>query len=248
MIVSIHQPQYIPWPGYFYKILKSDVFVLYDTVQYPRGKHFGNRNQVKTANGPTWLTVPVLKRSDMLPYTNIPVDLPAKWATKHWRTIELSYGRAPHFTEIAGDLRKLYERSQWPNIAELNLAFTQFCLDALHSTTRIVRASELTASSGAFRGSDYILAILTEVGATQYISGQGAGSLRYIEPQSFSAAGIELSTYAFDSVTYPQLWGDFMADLSIIDMLANIGGESRARIEQAGKLSRWNSTLATDTP
>lgn len=240
MIVSIHQPQYLPWPGYFYKILKSDVFVLYDTVQYPRGKHFGNRNQIKTANGPTWLTVPVLKRSDMLSYTNIPVDLPVKWAGKHWRTLEVSYARAPYFGDIAAGLAKLYECSQWANIAELNLAFMQACLEALGSSTRILRASEMKASHEALRGSGYILAILEELGATQYISGQGEGSLRYIDPAAFAAGGIELFTYNFESPQYPQLWGEFLPDLSVVDALSNVGKGTRELIVSSGSLNRWS--------
>lgn len=239
MIVSIHQPQYIPWPGYFFKILKSDVFVLYDTVQYPRGKHFGNRNQVKTANGPTWLTVPVLRRSDMLPYLNIPVELPAKWANKHWRTVELSYGRAPHFALVAEFLKELYSRPQWPNIAELNLEFTRACLAALQCNVKIVRASDMEASREGLRGADYILAILKELGATKYISGQGEGSLRYVEPEGFAASGIQLNTYQFTSPTYEQLWGEFIPELSIVDMLANVGAESRSLIEAGGSLSVW---------
>lgn len=240
MIVSIHQPQYLPWPGYFYKILKSDVFVLYDTVQYPRGKHFGNRNQVKTANGPTWLTVPVLNRSDMLAYREIQVDVPGKWAGKHWRTLEVSYARAPYFGDIAPGLAKLYECTHWANIAELNLAFMLLCLEALGSSTRIVRASEMTSSHEALRGSDYILAILKEIGATQYISGQGDGSLRYIDPASFSMAGIELFTYGFNSPQYPQPWGEFLPDLSIVDALFNAGKGTRDLIETNGSLNRWS--------
>ncbi len=239
MIVSIHQPQYIPWPGYFFKILKSDVFVLYDTVQYPRGKHFGNRNQVKTANGAAWLTVPVLRRSDMLPYVNIPVELPAKWAGKHWRTIELSYGRATSFSLVGDTVRDLYLRPEWPNIAELDFTFMCRCLSALGASTKVVRASDMEASGAGLRGADYILAILKELGATDYISGQGEGSLRYIEPEKFQDAGVKLSTYQFHSPRYQQLWGEFIPDLSILDMLANVGRESGALIESSGSLSHW---------
>ena len=239
MIVSIHQPQYIPWPGYFFKLLKSDVFVLYDTVQYPRGKHFGNRNQVKIANGPAWLTVPVLRRSEMLPYLNIPVELPAKWASKHWRTIELAYGKAANFPMLVDGFRELYGKAEWANIAELNLAFTRACLKALQSDVRIIRASDMAASREGLRGADYILAILKELKATKYISGQGEGSVRYVDPEGFAAAGISLHTYQFTSPEYPQLWGEFIADLSVLDMLANVGQGSRALIESSGTLSVW---------
>lgn len=239
MIVSIHQPQYIPWPGYFFKILKSDVFVLYDTVQYPRGKHFGNRNQVKTANGPTWLTVPVLRRSEMLPYLNIPVELPAKWAGKHWRTIELSYGKAPHFRVMADAFARLYDRPEWPNIADLNLAFIRCALEALGSNVRVISASELEASRMGLRGADYIMAILKELSATSYISGQGEGSLRYVNADAFVASGIGLHTYSFQSPSYPQLWGEFFPDLSIVDMIANVGTGARGLIESSGTLAQW---------
>jgi hypothetical protein len=242
LIVSNHQPQYIPWPGYFYKILKSDVFVLYDTVQYPRGKHFGNRNQVKTANGPTWLTVPVLRRSEMLPYLNIPVELPAKWADKHWRTLELSYARAPHFDIVSEPLCDLYDLAQWPNIAELNAAFLQVCLNALGAKTRVIRASEMEASHEGLKGADYILAILKELRATAYISGQGEGSLRYIEPASFVTAGIELFMYSFESPVYAQQWGEFIPDLSVVDMIASLGDNTGQTIMDSGVMKAWTGS------
>lgn len=240
VIVSIHQPQYIPWPGYFYKILHSDVFVLYDTVQYPRGKHFANRNQVKTANGVAWLTVPVLRRGGLLPYLNTQVEQPAKWASRHWRTLEVSYAKSPYFSQTASALSAAYGRSEWPNVAELDLEFIKVCLEALACDVRIIRASELNASATDARGGDYILAILKEVGATKYITGQGEGSLRYVNPLDFADAEIELKTFVYDSPHYPQLWGEFIPDLSIIDMLANVGPATRTVIESSGCLSKWD--------
>jgi hypothetical protein len=241
MIVTIHQPQFIPWPGYFYKIIRSDKFVLYDNVQFPRGKHFGNRNMIKTANGPIWLTVPVRGKSELLPYNRIQVDPSPVWRNKHARTLELSYKSAPHYDRIIPQLVELYRRDDWSNIAELDEAFLRVCLDALDCKTSLVRASQLKSASQDLHGVDAILSILREVGATQYISGRGAGSLRYVESDRFEAAGIELFAYDLCIPVYPQARGEFIPDLSIVDLIANVGAEARSIIEKNGSLVRWVS-------
>lgn len=236
MRASIHQPQYAPWLGYFFKILHSDVFVLFDTVQYPRGKHFGNRNQVKTAQGAHWLTVPILRRSELLPFRDIPIDTAQPWADKHWRTIELAYARAPYFKTYAPALAALYLERTWTHLTDLDLAVIEFAWDALQLPTRLVRASALDIPRAGMDTAEYIFQILRVVGADEYISGQGAGSRRYIDANAFARAQVQLWYYDFAAPRYAQLWGEFAADLSVLDVLFNCGPDARALLEQGGTL------------
>ena len=238
MIVSIHQPQYIPWLPYFYKILHSDVFVLFDTVQYPRGKGWANRNQVKTANGVALLTVPVQKRSEVLPFAKIPIA-GSRWQTKHWRTIEMSYRAAPYFDSYAGELQELYLRREWKWIVDLNGAFLQFCLGALDIDAEVVRASTLNAFCAGQDSTSYILSILRELRTDRYISGRGAGSQRYVDSDVFLQNRIELNAYEFRFPEYQQSWGDFVPGLSVLDTILNCGPGARVLLEQAGRLVEW---------
>lgn len=235
---SIHQPQYIPWLGYFYKILHSEVFVLFDTVQYPRGKHFGNRNQVKTPQGAHWLTVPVRQRSELLTFREIPVDRTQSWAEKHWRTLEVAYARSPFFREFAPGLRHLYLEREWEQLTDLNQALLEFCMNALGVTARLVRASELGIEREGMDTGEYIFAILERVGANEYISGRGAGSQRYIQSQAFAERGIQLWYSEFAVPPYPQCWGDFIPDLSVLDVLFNCGAQARSMLASGGRLER----------
>ncbi len=236
MRVSIHQPQYLPWLGYFYKIAKSDLFILFDTVQYPRGKHFGNRNQIKTAQGAQWLTVPVLDRSELVLYSDIQIDQKQKWAHKHWRGIDLSYRKAPHYERYAEGLSAMYLEREWASLTDLNQSLLQWCFDALGITARVVRASAMNVSREGLETDDYIFALLQAAGATQYISGQGAGSQRYIDRDAFAAKGIELWLYDFNAPQYSQLWGAFVQGLSVLDVLFNCGEQARELLDQGGAL------------
>jgi hypothetical protein len=236
MRASIHQPQYIPWLGYFFKILHSDVFVLFDTVQYPRGKHFGSRNQIKTAQGAQWLTVPVLGRSDLLSYSEIAVDGVQNWAQKHWRSIDLAYRKAPCFEQYSARLQEIYLGRKWERLTDFSHALLQFCFDALGLAARIVRASALPVDKAAMPTDEYIFALLKAVGADAYISGQGEGSMRYIRADEFASRRVALFFYSFAPSAYPQLWGDFVADLSVLDVLFNCGERARALLQQSGKL------------
>lgn len=238
MRVSIHQPQYLPWLGYFYKIQQSDVFVIFDTVQYPRSKSFANRNQIKTANGLLWLTVPVSHRGDLRPYSEIPIDNRQAWAHKHWKTIDVAYHSAPFMADYAPEFMKLFADYTWPTIADLNEACLKIFANALQLSTRIVRASRLPVTRDGLNTADYILAILKELGATDYVSGQGAGTQRHVAPDYFESQGVKVWFYEFASPVYRQLWGDYVADLSALDVLLNCGPETASLLEQGGRLTR----------
>jgi hypothetical protein len=224
MIVAIHQPNFIPWTGYFNKINKCDVFVLFDDVQFPRAKTFGNRVEIKTNTGAAWLTVPVTHRGEMNNFNEIEIDNNQGWAKKTAKTIKLAYQKAAHFNDYWEEFETLY-MAKYVHLTELNTTLMKFAVDKLGITTKLVASSEIL-SAKEMSGAEKILAILKELNATEYLSGKGAGSRRYINDADFEAADIKLSWQNYDPKPYRQLWGDFAPNLSIIDLLFNEGPDS----------------------
>src|SRR5262249_26257137 len=129
MVVSISQPRYLPWLGYFSRIVASDLFVYLDHVQYtPRD--WENRNRVKGPNGPTWPTGPVnAKNRARLP--DVRIDNTQPWWDKHWKSLETFYARAPYFDAYAGGYRRLLREQRWETLIDLNLAVTRQLADDL---------------------------------------------------------------------------------------------------------------------
>jgi hypothetical protein len=222
--VAIHQPNYIPWPGYFHKLAAADVFVYLDAVQYPRGSSFASRNRVKTPNGPVFLTVPVsVPKGKEGKATYLEVELADdRWQRKHLATVEQSYRKAPHFDEIDG----LYERglTAGETLVDLNIGLIEAFASYLDITTRRVRLSELLPSFG--QKTQLIVDICRAVDASAYLSGTGGGR-DYNDEELLREHGIELRYDEFEYPEYPQLWGDFEPNLSILDLLFNCGPAGR---------------------
>ena len=130
MIVSIHQPNYIPWIGFFNKILSSDIYVVFDDVQFPRGKDYANRNQIKTNNGKTWLTIPVIGKSDLKPWNQIEINKNG-WVNKHLSNIESFYKKAPYFKDYFYDLKEIYNKNH-NQLINLNLDIIKYFIDKLN--------------------------------------------------------------------------------------------------------------------
>ena len=215
MIISIHQPAYLPWLGYFDKIARADLFVFLDTVQFEAGS-FINRNRIKTANGPAWLTIPV-KAKDHLAKTLLELEVDARqpWRDKHLRSIRYAYAKAPRFTECMPRLAGLFSDSE-QLLAEICYRQLLFWLDELGIKTPVVRASSLPDCG---RKSDLVLNICRHLGATCYISGAlGRG---YLVEESFRAAGITVEFQDYRHPAYPQLHGDFLPYMSIVDFWMN---------------------------
>jgi hypothetical protein len=221
MIFSIHQPNYIPYLGYFYKISKSDIFVILDTVQYPRGQSFSPRNRIKTPQGAHYLTIPVKVpggRDGKALYTEI-LFANENWYVNHLKTVEQSYKKAPFFGEIY-EIYGSVIKKPFGNISELNIELIKEFCRYLEITTKIVTLSSLLEEFG--QKTDLIIDIAKKLEADKYLSGTGGGK-EYNNEEKMNAAGIELVYSKFKPVEYKQLWGDFIANLSVIDVLFNCG-------------------------
>jgi hypothetical protein len=214
--VAVLQSNYLPWRGYFDIIHDADVFVFYDDVQYTVND-WRNRNRIKTTNGPVWLTVPVGNQNDR---RICDVELrDTGWARKHWRTIEQSYRRAPHFAMFAGFFREIYARP-WSSLSELNQMLvktiaTEFL--GIRTEFRDSREFQLDGRKG-----DRLLNLLAELGTTEYVSGPSARN--YLDVAAFRDAGITVVWKDYGSYPeYPQLHGPFVPDVSIVDLLMCCG-------------------------
>jgi hypothetical protein len=224
MIVSIAQPAYLPWLGYFDRIARSDLHIVLNTVQMERNTKtsFTMRNRVRAAAGPVWLTVPVRRAADEAEalICNAVIDGP-HWARKHWQTLRQSYVRAPCFEYGRAALEPIYQRD-WTRLDELLEVSTRRLLDALGITTPMTHSGELGVTS---HKSQLVLDLCRAAGATTYLSGPfGRG---YLDLPSFQRAGIEVVFHDYPHPVYHQVHGNFMPYLSVVDLLFNHGAASR---------------------
>lgn len=220
MVLTAHQPVYLPWLGLFHKISQADTFVSFDRVQY-LPKDWNNRNKVKTANGPVWLSVPVLKKGHRDKGLNeIEIDNRSPWQRKHWRTLENSYGKAPYFAEYRHFFEDVYSR-EWTHLAELNDHILRWLMAALGIGAEFTRASDHD-----FQGakSELVLDMCRSLRADRYVF--GALGRDYADVDSFTEAGIEVVFQEYRHPTYPQLHGTFEPSMSTVDLLFNCGERS----------------------
>lgn len=236
MIVSIHQPQYLPWVPYFDKADSCDLLVHLDTVQFQR-RGVQNRNQIKTAGGAQWLTVPV--NADRNTTIREVAIADANWQRKHIGSIEHSYRHAPFFNMFEKGLRPILAEER-ANLCDLNAAVTNWMFGCLGILCKQVRASELRVSGAK---DDLILSICEAVGATVYLSGQGARD--YQDEKKFQERGIELRYQDYHNQPYPQCLSEigFVPNLSALDLILNVGPKGR-EIMKAGKNPTGNNSLA----
>jgi hypothetical protein len=220
MTVSIHQPNFLPWLGYFHKLAHSDVFIFFDDVQYPRGKSFVSRVKVKTPQGEHWLTVPTTGKSDLLLIQDIALadTISLKKIT---RTLEVTYKKSAHFQEVF-ECVSPHLLKDYSLLCDLNIGLIEVICSRLQLPTIFHRSSELACNTAD--AEEKILCLLHKVKATTYISGKGAGSSRHINETSFEQQGMKLIWQDFAHPEYPQLYGGaFIPKLSIVDVLFNLG-------------------------
>lgn len=219
LTVAVHQPNFLPWIGYFYKMYHSDIFILGDNVQYIR-KGFINRNIIKTPQGAKWLTVPVCQRYQSL-ISDIKIDNRFNWRKKHLRTFEVNYKRTKFFSEFFEVLKNVYNSQEWTSLCDFNISLIKAILSYLMIDKSLIKASNLNVKG---ERTDLIIDIVKSVRGTIYLSGYGGK--KYQNEQLLEKQEIKLKYYDFVHPVYNQLWGDFIPNCSIIDLLFNYGTES----------------------
>ena len=216
MRLAAHQPQYLPWLGYFDKMDQVDVFVLLDTVQYKKNE-WQNRNRIRTANGWQWLTVPV-HYSYPMRLGEVLVDKDAGWSRKHREALCQAYARAPHRDAVLGPLLALLERPP-ASLAALNSGGVRLLAGLLGVRTPIVLASSL---EGLSEGPDArLIDLCRRLGCTSYLA--GAGGHDYMDLLAWGRAGIGVEFQEFGHPVYAQSYPGFEPNLSAVDFLMHCG-------------------------
>ncbi len=223
MIVAVHQPQYLPWLGYFDKMAKVDIFCYLDTVQYKKNE-WQNRNRVKTAQGWQWLTVPVSYRFPQK-INQVGINRTTAWGKKHLQTITTNYSRASYFNRYMEMFRPIILSDQ-EKLSVLNINLAEKLRLALGIETRTVVASELPVMRED--PTDRLIDICRHFGADTYLAGQGGAN--YMDITRFKESRIRVLFQKYEHPVYPQLFGDFVSHLSVIDLLLNCGPEGAALI------------------
>jgi hypothetical protein len=221
MILTAHQPVYIPWAGLFDKITQADQFCIFDVCPM-EDSGFENRNRILTQAGELWLTVPV-RRERHTPLSEIRIAQGVSWARKHWRSIELAYQKAPFWNRYAPDLRPFYLATHWQRLVDLDEVLLRWCMNVLGLQRPIRRASTLGPLSGT--KSELVLSMCRAMGADVYVF--GAMGRDYADVEAFKRAGIEVRFQEYRHPTYPQVGGNgFVSHLSVLDLIMNVGPDS----------------------
>ncbi len=222
MILSANQPYFAPYPGFFAKAARSDVFVLLDTVQFPRGTTWVSRNRFKGPRGPLWITVPVWKKGlGLQRIRDVRICHEGRWEEKLLTTLWHAYKNAPWFREHMA-VWEMGLAARFDRLADLNLLLMQHLMEALEIETRVVLLSDLDLRT---TGQDLLVDLCRRLEASAFLSQNAAAG--FLDPQRFHQAGVELRWFQPPSPVYPQLWGAFAGNLSAFDLVWCCGPKAK---------------------
>lgn len=237
MIISAHQPEYLPYLGFFYKMAKADKFILVDKIQFSTGG-FQNRNRIRTASdhrGWAWLTVPVISSGRGYQEINeVKIDNSIPWGRQHWKAVYFNYKKTPFFDMYEEFFKKLYSK-KWQKLADLNETIIYYIKDELGIKTPIAKSLEPEVKGDKI---DRIINLCKEFKADSYLSGPGAknpGEKSYVEEEKFENKNFKLIFSDFNHPVYPQRFEPFLQNMSVIDLLFNCGPKSLEIIQSSSR-------------
>jgi len=219
MIVSIHQPQYLPWLGYFAKIERSDIFFFLDNVQFKKNE-WQNRNKIKTDQKWQWLTVPVIHRFGQK-INEVEINSTVRWGKKHLTALTTHYSKAAFFKEYIGFFEQTYAQ-EWQYLVDINIHIIRYLAEALGiSNTKFVVASKYESRE---EPTERLVDLCKQVEGNVYLSGKEGA--KYMNLDKFEKESIQVIFQDYNHPHYPQLYGSFEPYMSVIDLLFNCGPES----------------------
>ncbi len=219
-MIAANQPYFAPYPGFFHKLYRAERFVLLDSVQFPRGTTWISRNRFKNDQGTLWITLPVRKRGlGLQVIRDVRIVHDGRWERKHLESLRTAYQHAPYFREHASWLAGLFRCER---LIDVNLAIIRHVVEYLALETPVILLSELGIET---RGARLPVDLCRRLGARRFLA--QAPAAKFLDPVAFREAGIELCFIKVPRLVYPQLWGPFVANLSILDLIFNCGPRSR---------------------
>jgi len=220
MIVTIHQPNYLPYLGFFDKMAKSDIFVIYDDAQFNKSD-FQHRNRIRIYHGWKWLTVPVEKKRIPINEVKIRNEVKTwkgvKWSDAHFRDIHDNYKDAPYYSVYADELMRIYKRT-YEKLVDLNMELIRFLMKAFDIDVEIVFSSDLGFTS---KSTQKLVEIVEALGGDVYLSGPKGGD--YLDVSLFERKGIKVVFQDFKHPVYKQRYKGFVPNMAAIDALFNVG-------------------------
>jgi hypothetical protein len=218
MIIAANPPYFCPYPGFFHKARLADVLVILDEVQFPRRTTWLSRNRFKNDQGPLWLTIPVLKKGlGLQPISQVKICYDGRWPRKHLESLKVAYKHAPYLGEHVGFLEEMFS-GRFDKLLDLNLAIIRYLWPCLKLETKLILQSELAVRA---RGTQLLVDICRAVGASAFLVLEPVQ--KHLDAELFEKDGIELRPFRYAAPVYPQLWGDFLTNLSTFDLILNCG-------------------------
>lgn len=222
----IHQPDFLPYPGFFHRLLTADVFIILDNVQFVNNasRCMTHRDLIKTQKGARWLSLSLKRSPIKTNINNICLSQSVDWRKKNIDLIRENYKKAPHYKEIIPLIESIYDK-KYQKMIEINMESIHMLMDIFNINTPIKYASSLGANGSK---NELLVNILKNINATHYLSGSGAKS--YFKSEPFDEANISVIWQKYKPIIYPQLHGDYLPNLSSIDMLFNCGVEESRKL------------------
>jgi len=232
MKINIHQPEYLPYIGFFERAVNADVLVLLDDVNYQKNA-FINRNKIKTKDGEKWITIPVIGRSSNKKINEVLIDNSKNWGASHWGNILTNYSKSPFFENYAHFFKETFEK-KWEKIVDLDIYLLENIIEFLGVKLKILKSSETGVDGSA---TERLVAICKKFGANEYISGPGTDKGHKTEEEEFKKNGIKVFISDFSDPQYSQQFPEngFLPYMSIIDLLFNEGPKSLEIIKNSSK-------------
>jgi hypothetical protein len=234
--VTMHQPNYLPWIGFFSKVACSDCLVIADTFQYIVNGVI-NRNKIRTKEGWHYLTIPVGRRYDRSRICDVPLPADNSWRIVHWNTIRHSYISTDFFAAYQDFFENLYlHHDKLENLAQINEEIILYLLRCFNIKVEIIKVSELDANPD-LRKTDRIIELLKLVDADLYLSGPSGRN--YLEFEKFSQHNLGLKFFQLEHPVYQQRYPSFESNLAAIDLLFNMGPQAEGIIRASGRIEDY---------